>query len=60
MKLGDFTTPLTTYDQETELLNSGEFRQIMEKVKEEQKLTDGLKKETPPPPIKQNDSNSTD
>jgi hypothetical protein len=48
MKLGDETTPLTTYDQATEALASGDFSTIMTKVKIEQKLTDGLKQEVPP------------
>jgi capsid protein len=47
LKLGDYETPLTTYDQATETLGSGDFSTIMTKVKIEQKLTDGLKKQQP-------------
>lgn len=49
MKLGDDNTPLTTYDQATESLGSGDFSTIMTKVKTEQKLTDGLKNNQPQP-----------
>jgi capsid protein len=38
LKLGDDTTPLTTYDQASESLGSGDFSQNMEKVKVEKKL----------------------
>lgn len=37
-KLGDDTTPLTTYDQASERLGSGDFSQNMEKIKQEQEL----------------------
>lgn len=37
-RLGDETTPLSTYDYETENSGTGDFSQIMEKVKQEKKL----------------------
>jgi len=59
LKLGDASTPLTTYDQATESLGTGDFSKIMEKIKQEQSLTDGLKKETPPV-IKKGNPNEAD
>jgi len=47
MRLGDDITPLSSYDQETETLGSGDFSTIMTKVKTEQKLTEGLKNNQP-------------
>lgn len=38
LKLGDETTPLTDYDQSTELLNSGDFTQLMDKIKQQKQL----------------------
>jgi capsid protein len=38
LKLGDDTTPLSTYDQESETLGSGDFKQNIEKVKAEKDL----------------------
>lgn len=43
MRLGDQTTPLTSYDQETEGLGTGDFTQITNKVKEEKKLIPEIK-----------------
>jgi capsid protein len=37
-KLGDETTPLTTYDQASERLGSGDFSQNIEKIKQEKQL----------------------
>lgn len=37
-KLGDETTPLTTYDQASERLGSGDFSQNLEKIKQEKEL----------------------
>ena len=38
MKLGDDFTPLTTYDQASETLGSGDFAQNIEKIKKEKQL----------------------
>lgn len=38
LKLGDNITPLTTYDQATEALGSGDFSQIIEKINTEKEL----------------------
>ncbi|MDD5013652.1 MAG: phage portal protein [Atribacterota bacterium] len=45
LKLGDDTTPLTTYDQASEALGSGDFSQNIEKIKIEKDLIEksGLK-----------------
>lgn len=50
LKLGDDVTPLTTYDQATETLGSGDFSTIIQKVKSEQKLTEGLTPKNQPAP----------
>lgn len=50
LKLGDDVTPLTTYDQATETLGSGDFSTIIQKVKTEQKLTEGLTPKNQPAP----------
>lgn len=38
LKLGDDTTPLTDYDQATERLGSGGFKQVIEKTNEQKKI----------------------
>lgn len=38
LRLGDQTTPLTTFDQETEGLGTGDFAQNMERITKEKKL----------------------
>jgi capsid protein len=43
LKLGDDTTPLTTYDRVTEDLGTGDFAQISEKIKQEKKLIPEVK-----------------
>jgi capsid protein len=50
LKLGDDLTPLTTYDQATETLGSGDFAQNIEKVIQEKKLIP--KPEPEPIPVK--------
>jgi capsid protein len=53
LKLGDDSTPLTTYDQSTEALNSGDFSQNMEKVKVEKELIKKSGLEPKPVELKQ-------
>lgn len=49
LKLGDDTTPLTDYDQVTERLGSGDFKQIINKVNQQKKIIPKL-----PEPKKEN------
>ena len=53
LKLGDETTPLTTYDKATENLDCGDFVQNMENIKFEQTQIPELKEQ--PQKIKQNE-----
>lgn len=46
LKLGDETTPLTTFDQATESLGTGDFAQNMERIKKEKELAPKI--ELPP------------
>lgn len=48
LKLGDNTTPLTTYDQATESLGSGDFSHIIEKIITEKELIPESEKEQEP------------
>jgi capsid protein len=52
MKLGDDTTPLTTYDQASETLGSGDFKQVVEKVKTEKDIVKKELGELTPKPEK--------
>ena len=51
LKLADDTTPLTTHDQSTETLGTGDFNQIVEKTKIEQQT---IEKNLTPKPVQPN------
>jgi capsid protein len=55
LKLGDDNTPLTTYDQASEALGSGDFSQNIEKIKAEKELIkkSGLEPKLPEPKTKE-------